>query len=188
MNALFTVTRLFVPAAIAVLGAGKARDRTRRRTPDRSSVPDDARANLQTVTRNELRVIVEEGQGLDGIDLERADLSDGHLDGVDFSHLSLFKARLGGATMTRCRMVATDLSYAQLRGVDLRNADLRAANVLEADLGRANLCGADLSSTRHHSSAVLRKARFDRTTKFPHGFDAEAAGAIRQRLPRTPTT
>jgi uncharacterized protein YjbI with pentapeptide repeats len=77
-------------------------------------------------------------------------------------------------------MVATDLSYAELRGADLRHADLRAANLLDADLGKADLRGANLSSTRHLGSAVLRRARFDRTTQWPTGFDPDAAGAHRQ--------
>ena len=75
---------------------------------------------------------------------------------------------------------ANRLSYAELRGADLRHADLRAANLLDADLGKADLRGANLSSTRHLGSTVLRRARFDRTTQWPVGFDPDAAGAHRQ--------
>jgi uncharacterized protein YjbI with pentapeptide repeats len=74
-------------------------------------------------------------------------------------------------------MIATDLSYAELRGADLRGADLRAANLLDADLGRTDLRGANLSSARHLASTVLRRARFDRRTQGPTGFDPERSGA-----------
>jgi uncharacterized protein YjbI with pentapeptide repeats len=132
-------------------------------------------------TREDLRAQVQQGRDLDALDLERADLRECYLRGLDFAHLSLVEARLTRADLTDARLVATDLSYAQLREADLRGADLRAANLLEADLGQADLRGADLSSARHLVSAVLRKARFDRSTRWPPGYDPDGAGARRTR-------
>ena len=55
---------------------------------------------------------------------------------------------------------------------DLREADLHRTDLSEADLQGANLSGANLSE------ADLREARYDSDTKFPEGFDPEAAGMV----------
>jgi hypothetical protein len=60
----------------------------------------------------------------------------------------------------------------QCSGADLREADLHRTDLSEADLQGANLSGANLSE------ADLREARYDSDTKFPEGFDPEAAGMV----------
>lgn len=192
MTPALPVAGIVIPAAAVAVGV--AQMRTRRRPADGAdgaggpAPPADPRATTvlpvrptrRRLPRAELRAWAERGVALEDVDLERADLAECHLDGHDFAHLSLFRARLSRASMQHCRMVATDLSYADLRGVDLRHADLRAANLLDADLGRADLRGANLSSARHLSSTTLRRSRFDRTTSWPPGFDPDAAGARRE--------
>lgn len=56
---------------------------------------------------------------------------------------------------------------ADLRSADLRGADLRGANLSDANLEGADMSGADLYATQYNSG-----------TKWPEGFDPEAAGAI----------
>ena len=67
-----------------------------------------------------------------------------------------------GESLKGAKLQQADLSGAHLYGADLRGADLRGA-----DLYRANLFRAD-----------LRKAEYDAETKWPDGFDAEAAEAV----------
>ena len=54
------------------------------------------------------------------------------------------------------------LIKADLQGIDLSGADLYKANLTGANLSRAN----------------LREAKYDKHTKFPDGFDPEAAGMV----------
>ena len=71
----------------------------------------------------------------------------------------------------------TNLSDAYLHGANLREANLRGADLSWADLREANLAGADLSEA-FLSDAHLRLARYNADTKWPEGFDPEAAGAV----------
>ena len=64
------------------------------------------------------------------------------------------------------------LREADLHGADLRGVNLNDANLNSANLSAANLNGADLGN------AKLHKARYDRNTKWPEGFDPVAAGAV----------
>ena len=71
-----------------------------------------------------------------------------------------------------CRDIPVDLSGADLSGADLNRADLREADLRGANLRRADLSWADLRE------ANLRWARYNTSTKWPDGFDPEAAGAL----------
>ena len=75
---------------------------------------------------------------------------------------------LSGAYLARAQLRAANLRHVYMRGGDLRESDLREADLTGADLGEADLAGAD-----------LRGARYDRYTRWPAGFDAEARGARR---------
>ncbi len=70
-----------------------------------------------------------------------------------------------------------DLRGANLTGANLTGADLSGAYLSGADLREANLAGADLSEA-FLSDAHLRLARYNADTKWPEGFDPEAAGAV----------
>jgi hypothetical protein len=75
----------------------------------------------------------------------------GDLRGVDLSHWWL-----AGLTFTAC----------DLRGANLSGARLEGARLWECDLRGANLAGADLAG-----------AWYDPLTRWPSGFDPQAAGA-----------
>ena len=95
---------------------------------------------------------------INGCKIERAtDCRGAILVGADLSHFDL-----GGADLTDA-----DLSDADLSGAILWNADLSGADLSGADLTNANLVG-----------AMLRLAKYNANTKWPLGFDPEAAGAV----------
>ena len=73
-----------------------------------------------------------------------------------------------------------------LERADFTHAALRGAKVhgglIGADLNHANLRGADLSNAvlvDSRERAIFTGAEYDGRTKWPPGFDPEAAGAIR---------
>lgn len=76
------------------------------------------------------------------------------------------KTDLKGACLDRQRLCRAQLRNAQLRGSSLRNADLRGADLRGADLRNTDLRGARLEG-----------ARYNRTTRWPAGFDPERSGA-----------
>lgn len=116
---------------------------------------------------------------LDGGVLDRAILRD-----ANFAGSSLVRARAPGASAQRAslagaRAVAADFTGADFTGADLTTADLRAsqltgANLTGATLANADLRGADLSRATL-DGASLRGARVDCATRFPKGFNADAA-------------
>lgn len=113
---------------------------------------------------------------------DEANLQAGQLWGV-----SLRKASLKGANLSRADLRDTDLreanfSGAELAGAALRNANLAGASLTGADLWRADLRDTDLRAADLTGAkldrADLQRAAFDAATKWPEGFDAEAAGCI----------
>ena len=64
-----------------------------------------------------------------------------------------------------------DLSFSNLSGANLSGADLSGADLRMTNLFKANLSKAD-----------LRGARYNKDTKFPEGFDPEAAGMMLYEL------
>ena len=95
---------------------------------------------------------------INGCKIERAtDCRGAILVGADLSHFDL-----GGADLTDA-----DLSDADLSGAILWNAGLNGADLSGADLTNANLVG-----------AMLRLTKYNANTKWPLGFDPEAAGAV----------
>ena len=81
---------------------------------------------------------------------------------------------------TDCRgaiLVGADLSHFDLSGADLTDADLSDADLSGAILWNADLSGADLTNA-NLVGAMLRLAKYNANTKWPLGFDPEAAGAV----------
>ena len=113
------------------------------RRPRHGGVADDIAAALAALRR---RVMICEGAWSE---LERVDLRDAELDGLDiprvcfagskFEGAHLVGAKLGGATLSDTVLRKTDLSGANLRGADLTRADLSEAILLGADLTNAKL-------------------------------------------------
>ena len=94
------------------------------------------------------------------------------LEGADLRELDLRNTSLQGLNLTGADLSRADLSGADLRWAYLRWADLNGANLSEADLYMADLRGADLRYANLHG------ATYTANTKWPEGFDPEAAGAV----------
>ena len=124
--------------------------------------------------RTQQRTMIVDGAGSE---LERVDLRDAELDGLDIPRW--FRAfqpgpgpphqrQLGGAT----------LSDALLRGTDLSGADLRGANLTRADLDSAILLGAGPDGAEL-GDASLRGVIADNTATWPAGFTPPNGGVTR---------
>jgi uncharacterized protein YjbI with pentapeptide repeats len=102
-------------------------------------------------------------------ELERVDLRDAELDGLDVPQVCFVHSNLDRAHLTGARLGGATLSDALLRGTDLSGADLRGADLTRADLDGAILLGADLSNAEL-GDASLRGVIADTTTTWPAGF------------------
>jgi hypothetical protein len=113
-----------------------------------------------------------DGLVLARVDLRRADLrglglSEADLFGADFQVAWMDATNLEGAVLRLADLQWAGLWGARLRGADLRGADLHGALLGGADLSDAVLDGADLSGVKA-----------DPSTKWPEGFDWQAAGVV----------
>jgi uncharacterized protein YjbI with pentapeptide repeats len=127
-----------------------------------------------------------EGAILEGANLEGAIFLSANLAGSRFMQADLTGAYLREAVLTGAHLTWANLTSADLRGANLRGANLTWANLtqasfVEANLTepdgltgakfmRANLTGANLEGAR------LEGVLYDSDTKWPSGFDLEAAG------------
>lgn len=112
------------------------------------------------------------GNGLRGARMDGADLSERDLRSIDARGAQLRRSDLSRSRLSGARLDGADLSKA-----DLRHTDLRGASLTDTDLWRSDLRGADLRGCRGILRTNLRSARFDHSTRWPAGFDPEAAGA-----------
>ncbi len=118
-------------------------------------LPNDVQAALAVLARRTpLRRILR-------LDLRWADLRKAKL---PHAHLESQELRLD--------LQATNLRKAKLPHAHFQNALLCRADLREADLRGADLRGADLGG------AKLQRAKYDANTKWPEGFDQDAAGAV----------
>lgn len=129
---------------------------------------------------------------LTGADLTRADFADAHLAGAQLVTVTLWGTDFTGADLRHASLRMAHLfvlppSIVDFRGTHSTNvdllrpnltcADLRGADLTSADLAGASLRGADLRDA-HVSGAKLDSVQGDSETKWPVGFDPEAAGVI----------
>lgn len=110
---------------------------------------------------------------LDGADLVGADLTEVESWGVDMQQVDLRLSAMQGVElsgdMAFSNFRRADLQWATLSG-NLQNADLRRANLSHAHLSFADLSGANLDGAKYTEG--------ENPTKWPNGFDPQAAGAI----------
>ncbi len=140
------------------------------RRPLQGGVADDIGAALAALSR---RAMILDGAGSE---LERVDLRNAELDGLDIPHVCFAHSNLEGAHLAGAKLAGATLSDTLLRNTDLSGADLCRANLTRADLCGAVLLGADLTN------AELREANLtgviaDNTTTWPHGFTPPMPGA-----------
>lgn len=121
------------------------------------------------------------------VDLDKSVLDRAILREADFSGSSFVQARAPNlsaerASLTGVRGAGANFDGSNFTGADFTNADLRASRMRQADfagasLRNADLRGADLSHA-NLAGAVLKGARVDCATRFPQGFDADAAAIV----------
>jgi hypothetical protein len=133
---------------------------------------------LEILSRRALRSFLESGGDPRQVSLRSARLDGLDLSGRNLKRVDLSKASLRRSSLSRARLERARLDYVDLTDADLRSADLAGASLLDANLWRADLRGADLSDCGSAGMANLRRARFDRTTRWPPGFDPVLAGAV----------
>jgi uncharacterized protein YjbI with pentapeptide repeats len=115
------------------------------------------------------------GANLRGADFVGANLSSTYLKGADLDGADISETTTTGSKFPRASLRRTDVSEAHLEGSVFSEADL-----FEADLRQAHLEGADFRGANLRG-ANLQDATFNEATKWPSGFDPEAAGATKSR-------
>lgn len=141
-----------------------------KRRPRHGGVADDIGAALAALSRQTMI--------LDGAssELERVDLRDAELDGLDIPRVCFAHSNLEGAHLAGTQLVGATLSDTLLRNTDLSGADLREADLTSADLRGAVLLNANLTSAELRD-ANLMGVIADHTTTWPHGFTPPLPGA-----------
>jgi hypothetical protein len=100
------------------------------------------------------------------------------LSGRDLTGLILEQADLTSADLNHATLLGVTLSGAKLFNANLEGANLSYSVLSNAIMLGANLCGADLSGAEL-TGTVLRGAKYNDSTRWPMGFDAAPAGAVK---------
>lgn len=157
---------------------------------DRDLVKQSFKAeNLDNVTfeasdlsEAQLENAVARGSNFQAAILESANLWNVDFTGSDFRKANLKYARCSGAIFNRCNLSGVDLSSTIFLKNTFREADLRnlkgANQILQCDFFSADVRGANFTNAIGAESAKWRKAKYDRKTRWPKGFDPEAAGCV----------
>ncbi len=136
-------------------------------------------ANLQNAN---LRFANLQSANFQSADLRSADLRFADLHFADLRGAQLLSAKLQGAKLPGANLQGVQLPSAQLPSANLQSANLQAANLQSANLHGANLQSANLQSA-NLQSANLQVATYDSNTRWPDGFDPQAAGAKQKDTP-----
>ena len=121
-----------------------------------------------------------------GADLTQADMRKADLTGADFRKAKLEFTNFSAAILTDANFEAADLSSAVFYVTTLRGANLRNLKGIDAakycKFQGADLRGANLSKmvvgTTKDQHPNFTKARYDKDTRWPAGFDPVDAGAV----------
>lgn len=121
-----------------------------------------------------------------GADLTKADMREADLTGADFRKAKLAYTNYSYATLTDTNFEGVDLSSAvfyvtTLRGANLRNlkgiGPVKFCKCQGADLRGANLSKMVVGTTKDQHPNFT-KAKYDKDTRWPAGFDPVDAGAV----------
>jgi uncharacterized protein YjbI with pentapeptide repeats len=130
--------------------------------PGPCTAPDPAEgcpplANVRSRAEAALALIqLDRAQGVDQVDLSRA-----NLDGARLATADLSKVRLQGARLRRANLEGLGLRGARLSGADLTGSHLGGADLRGADLTEAVLTDARLNEAADLSNATAQRANFD---------------------------
>lgn len=179
------LTGLALPTALAVAW-WRGRNQVDNSSPTTGEEPSRRSSLSSTPGRHQLKALLRDGSDLSGLDLHGVSLARADLRDRSFAGSDLSRARLAGATLCDADLAEASLDFADLSGCDLRRADLSGASLLETSLFEADLRGANLSRCRNLIMANLRRATYDRTTRWPGRLDARTLGAIYEKSGESP--
>jgi uncharacterized protein YjbI with pentapeptide repeats len=118
------------------------------------------------------------GADFNSASLDRADLSGCDLREMKFENASAQRAKFDNANLTGADIRRGSVARSSLIGANLSNvkgiADLSGADFTDADLRGANM----QDSKDYSGTAIFKNAKYDRTTRWPRGFDYEKSGAV----------
>jgi uncharacterized protein YjbI with pentapeptide repeats len=171
-----------VQAALTAIGRGQFAD-------IKADALDLSRTDLRGayLRRANLRYVFCPNARLQGARLDGANLRGAVLAEANFQLANLVSADLREAMLTGANLSHAILHRANLRGANLVHSDLNGAVLDDADLRRADLEHADLQYTQLRGvdlrDANLTNANWEGAvatdnTRWPIGFDVEAAGII----------
>ncbi len=109
-----------------------------------------------------------------------ADFYNAKLADFDMSQAVVYGSEFYGADLSNANLSNTNLSNVNFKNANLSNSNMNGAFLSEAKFHGADLSGADLSNAKM-SGANLNQAKYDKDTKWPLGFDAQASGAILEK-------
>lgn len=123
-----------------------------------------------------------------GANLRGADFSSASLDKSDMSETDLREAKFTwagaqGVNFDKANLTGVDMSNTSVQGSTFKEADLRKVkgikDITRADFSGADLRGANLQDSKDYSNnAIFKGAKYDRSTRWPRGFDLEKSGAV----------
>jgi len=125
----------------------------------------------------DLRGVDLHGTTLNGTNLDDIDLSGANLSSDNLSYTQLFSSTLNGANLIEANLIGADLRGTDLIGANLSGADLSGASLIGANLSRANLQGANYNTVAIRF-VIAQVAVTIKPTRWPKGFDPDAAGAV----------
>ena len=105
--------------------------------------------------------------------LQKANLSEEYLNGIDLSNAHLSGAQLYAVNLSNADLTGVDFTGADLISANLSNANLTDAQFDEDDLEKANLSGANLTRTSF-KSANLRWTNFSKSLILNADFDSSS--------------
>lgn len=111
------------------------------------------KANLSNLNLEEVDF---EGANLQDADLQGANLQDTNLKGIILQGANLQGANLRGADLFGANLQKAGLQKTKLQGADLREADLREAWLQKADLQDTNFAAANLCKANLSEASLLR--------------------------------
>ncbi len=177
---------LFLVLSAAAQEVGKGRDLHGKDFQNRDLRQEDLDgANLEgaDLTAANLTDAILKQANLKEANLSRARLNGADLTGADLRQANLESAGVQKANLSSANLEGLDLKGLSLQGVNLRGANLKGAkglkDITRADFRDADLRGAYLLGVVDYggTTADFRGAKFDKRTRWPKGFDVEAAGA-----------
>jgi uncharacterized protein YjbI with pentapeptide repeats len=120
-----------------------------------------------------------QGAKFSNANFEMCDLADSNMQGAVFgSGTKFFRCTLNGADLRGANFEGAVVNSVNFRGADLRKAK-NLKSVTKANFQRADLRGADLSKMAMPMVQIdWDDAIYDKSTKFPVGFDPAKAGAF----------